>query len=122
MVDRCYREAMEAGLEDEEGYEAARRLSLRLKRHGDDAGAEAIWRRMSGNGRSSDIFPLVELAKLYEHRRRELSKAMEFTVAALARLESRHGYSSSFEGMQQREDLRHRMERLARRMRQGVRS
>ena len=56
--------------------EAARELSLHHKREGRWVEAAAIWEEMARRDRG-DRFALIELAKCYEHKRRDFSRALE---------------------------------------------
>jgi len=115
LVERCYREAMRGGIESPDGYEAARRISLRLKRQGDHAGASELWLAMAGERERDDLFPLIELAKYHEHRRRDFRKALEYAQEAIRRLDS-SDHLGDFRWVDaQKAQLRHRLSRLERR-------
>jgi len=107
---------MRGGLGSDEAYEAARRLSLRLKRRGDYEGAEEIWRLMAQDDHRFDVFPLVELAKYHEHRQRDFSKALVLTERALARLEGGRDFLPQSWLSVTKGELLHRLSRLRRRM------
>lgn len=62
--------------------QANRQLSLMLRSIGDMREAESIWRTMIDR-QQMGIFPYVELAKLYEHRRRDISGALHLTEQAI---------------------------------------
>ena len=61
---------------------ANRQLSLMLRSGGDMLRAESVWRDMIDR-RQMGIFPYVELAKLYEHGRRDPEEALRLTERAL---------------------------------------
>ena len=61
---------------------ANRQLSLMLRSGGDMLRAESVWRDMIDR-RQMGIFPYVELAKLYEHSRRDPEEALRLTERAL---------------------------------------
>jgi len=63
--------------------DAKARLSNLLRREGHSAEAEMIWRDMAAR-KQGGIAPLVELAKLYEHQRRDYAVALSYTLQALA--------------------------------------
>lgn len=64
--------------------EADMALSLICKRRGDWTQAERIWRKLSDKNQLA-ARPLTELAKLYEHKRRDPLTALQFTDRALMR-------------------------------------
>jgi len=113
IVERCYREAMQPGLERREGYEAARRLSLHFRRERDYARASEIWEAMIDRRAPGDIFPLVEMAKHCEHRRGEYDRAIALVTAAMESL-GRPGRESG-SAARVRAELHHRLARLERR-------
>ncbi len=61
---------------------AQKNLSLMLRREGQLEQAEQIWLEMART-RPQDSFAHIELAKLYEHRDRDFSKALSHTLQAL---------------------------------------
>lgn len=63
--------------------QANRQLSLMLRSGDDMSQAEAVWRTMIER-RQMGIFPYVELAKLCEHRRRDIEGALNLTEQAIA--------------------------------------
>jgi uncharacterized protein YprB with RNaseH-like and TPR domain len=115
LVERCYREAMRRGLGCGEGYEAARRLSLRRRREKDYERASEIWQEMIEHRAPRDIFPLIEMAKHYEHRRGEYAKAIDLVREAMSSL--RANVDLPGESPRQQEELLHRLARLERRRR-----
>lgn len=63
--------------------EANRAFSLMLKRAGEWPRAERVWLDMARH-RQLGAWPLIELAKYYEHRAARLSDALQMTETALA--------------------------------------
>lgn len=61
--------------------EANRELSLMLRRAGNDQGAERIWLDMVKR-RQLGAWPMIELAKLYEHRLRDPRNALKWVERA----------------------------------------
>jgi uncharacterized protein YprB with RNaseH-like and TPR domain len=114
-VERCYREAMKSGLDNAEGYEAAKRMSLCLRRQMDYKSASEIWQMMVDSAGSDDTFPYVELAKHCEHRLKDFDKAIELVHEALMILETRDNSYSPFQMERERKELVHRLSRLERR-------
>lgn len=62
---------------------ANRNLSVLLRREGDQAGAQKVWREMIRRGQMG-VFPYVELAKALEHREGNLKEALLITRRAEA--------------------------------------
>jgi hypothetical protein len=115
LVERCYREAMRHGLDRREGYEAARRLSLRMRRERDYSRASEIWQAMIDRRDPADIFPLVEMAKHCEHRRGEYGRAIELVTEAMKSLERAGTEPAYGPPSRRKEELLHRLARLERR-------
>ncbi len=119
-VECCYREAMKSGLDTIEGYEAAKRFSLRLRRRKDFERASRIWQEMTESACSEDLFPFEELAKHCEHRLKDYRKAIEYVNEAMVRLEEgKHG-TSPFILNRQRSAFRYRLSRLERRLKREI--
>jgi uncharacterized protein YprB with RNaseH-like and TPR domain len=115
-VERCYHEAMKSGLDSVSGYEAAKRFSLRLRRQQEFNRASEIWQDMLTSGWSGDLFPFEELAKHYEHRRKDYRKAIEYVNEAVTRLEEGNHYLSPLGQHKQRSAFLYRLSRLERRL------
>ena len=81
--------------------EANRELSLMLRRAGDEAQAERVWKEMASR-RQLGAWPMIELSKLYEHRRRDLRAALEWAERAYR--------------LEETAELAHRRERLLRKI------
>jgi len=60
------------------------RLSLIHKRGGELYQAEGIWRHLADQ-RQMGALPLIELSKLYEHKHKDFSRALDATHKALSR-------------------------------------
>lgn len=86
---KCYRLAarppsmtsMESLSEMRAAPAANRNLSILLRREGDQAGAQKVWREMIRRGQLG-VFPYVELAKALEHREGNLEEALLITRRA----------------------------------------
>jgi uncharacterized protein YprB with RNaseH-like and TPR domain len=83
---------------------ARRELSLALKRLGRHAEAVAVWEAMTD--RATDAFPFIELAKHYEHRERDLARALSYAEEAARQ--------RAFLAPDEVADLDHRLARLRR--------
>ena len=63
---------------------ALKRLSILQKRRGDFAEALRLWEEAAGNGH---IYAHIEMAKYYEHKRRDVKTALKWTRSALEHVE-----------------------------------
>ncbi len=88
---------------------ASLELARCFKREGSWPEAASIWQRIVDNG-SANLTAYVELAKYYEHRRRDYLPAVELTSQALALSEKDHGQAAG--GELSKEALNHRLKRL----------
>lgn len=86
---------------------AVKRLSGIYKRNGDYRRAVEHWQRMMGESGGFSLFPLVELAKYYEHKERNAAKALEMVEKALESC-----LRTGLHGSRHFADLRKRRERL----------
>ncbi len=95
--------------------EAALKLALYFKRQGKWTEAVKIWEEVA---ETNFINPtvLVELAKYYEHQRREYRTALQLTEQALILAKLNRYSQSSINGELNPQALRHRMNRLSRRL------
>ncbi|MGQ9509154.1 MAG: ribonuclease H-like domain-containing protein [Thermodesulfobacteriota bacterium] len=72
--------------EDELAWDVMRWLAMAFKKTGQIERAQALWEEMLTWPDPKDIFPYVELAKYYEHRRQDLKKAIHYVEEALRRV------------------------------------
>lgn len=106
---RCYEAALGA-LRGEASSRVLLMLAARYKRRAEWRAAQRLWEAaLEAEGRF-DPRPWEELAKLYEHRARNLREARKVTVAALARAEREWGDGEAHSRLQ------HRLRRLDRRL------
>jgi uncharacterized protein YprB with RNaseH-like and TPR domain len=109
---RLYERGLVHDLPEDMYWETVRRLSFAQKRRGNLSAAVALWREAA---RSGQIYAHVELAKFYEHKRRDYREAAQWTHAALALVNApdfpRHACSRWLA------DLEHRLARLHRKLR-----
>ena len=87
-------------------WEAMRFLSLAYKRRGLWQRSAALWEDMISSDGSQSPFPYVELAKYYEHRAKDYSKALEIVQRAFEMVDC-FGFS-------EREAFLHRQRRVTR--------
>ena len=104
-----YREALRRGLPSPHSERLRLRLGRHAKRQGRWQEALALWEAAIANGSPFDHRPWEELAKYYEHCRRNLAAAHRVAAEALARAEA----ESAPEVVQA--SLAHRLSRLCRR-------
>lgn len=96
-----YRRAVEAGLADRLLFAALWETAALEKRLGREEAAVEVFRDLSSSPNPYRVAALIELAKHYEHRRRDFQEALELTRAAIA--------------IEDSAELRHREARLVRR-------
>jgi uncharacterized protein YprB with RNaseH-like and TPR domain len=89
--------------------DALRRLSAARRRAGDLPAAVALWQEAA---RSREVYAHVELAKFYEHRKRDCPEAERWTRAALALVETLPPEARA----PWRAALEHRLKRLRRKI------
>lgn len=108
---RLYQTVMERDLPVEPQAEAAHRLALLYKRQGDLQSAAPLWERAAAGGL---VEAHIELAKYYEHQRREFEAAVAWTQGAIELIQ--RASLPFFERRQRLDELNHRLERLQRKL------
>ncbi|MGA2490924.1 MAG: ribonuclease H-like domain-containing protein [Anaerolineales bacterium] len=107
MAARLFKRGLEMELPEADFWLAIQRLSHLQKRRGDLETAVGLWERAAARGH---IYAHVELAKYYEHQRREYMEAMRWTQSAVELVSTldipRYIYNHWME------ELTHRLERL----------
>ena len=83
---RCYEEALNCNLTDKESIEVLRLCSFAYKKQGRWDEAETAWRNIISLSKEFVLYPYEELAKYYEHRLRDYSKALDTVNKALLRI------------------------------------
>ena len=83
---QCYREARIFQLDHSNECRVLNRLGFAFKRQGRWKDAIAVWEEMVDKRIDIEI-AYEELAKYYEHRKRDVSKAMTFVDKALERIQ-----------------------------------
>ncbi len=104
---RLFERGLEMSLGEDDFWQAVQRLSVLQKRRGDFDQAINLWEKAASEGH---VYAFVELAKYYEHQRRDLKSALKWTKSALKQVERadlpvyirKHWF----------EDLEHRRKRL----------
>ncbi len=104
---RLYERGLEVGVGEADFGSAVQRLSALQRRRGDLESAVALWQKAATEGH---VYAYIELAKYYEHQRRNYAEAVKWTKGAeeliasldIPRYEYRHWM----------EELEHRKNRL----------
>ena len=109
---RCYRLA--GGSMHARGQE---RLAASYRRSGEKDAAAAIWQDMITR-REGGVTPYVELAKYYEHQRRDIPAAMDVVRRAIA-LVSEPALFDETSVQEARDALQYRYDRLRRKLKHG---
>ncbi|MFL7868726.1 MAG: ribonuclease H-like domain-containing protein, partial [Anaerolineales bacterium] len=108
MASRLYERGLEMHLEEADFWKAVRRLSVLQKRRGDLDEAVRWWEQAAAQGH---VYAHVELAKYYEHRRRDYPEAKKWAEDALLTVNSDEEMPAYVRDHWQAE-LQHRIERL----------
>jgi uncharacterized protein YprB with RNaseH-like and TPR domain len=104
---RLFERGLEMNLGEGNFWEAVRRLSVLQKRRGDFDDALRLWEKAASDGH---IYAYVELAKYYEHRKRDVKSALKWTKSALKQVHSSD--LPAYMRKHWQEELKHRRERL----------
>ena len=106
---RLFERGLESGLDESDFGVAVKRLSILQKRRGDVGEAVRLWEEAARRGH---LYAFVELAKHYEHKRRDVKSALKWTTSAMKRVEKvdMPAYMRKF----WTDEIEHRMERLKR--------
>ena len=104
---RLYERGLELGVPEADFWQAVRRLSTLQRRRGDLEAAVRLWEKAAGEGH---VYAAIELAKHFEHRRRDPLEALKWARAAqaLAQDPSLPPYLREHWNA----EIRHRLERL----------
>jgi tetratricopeptide (TPR) repeat protein len=102
-----YERGLEMSLEEGDFWKAVHRLSVLQKRRGDLEAALRWWEQAAAQGH---IYAYVELAKFYEHRRRDYPEAHKWAQAALEQVNS--GDLPPYIREHWQTELEHRLARL----------
>jgi tetratricopeptide (TPR) repeat protein len=111
MAAQIYTTSLERDLPPTTYQDVLQRLSMLYKRQGHIDTAMTLWQQAAGLGQ---VYACVELAKIFEHQRGELGQALTWTETALA-IVSDPAFSR-IERYQWLPELKHRLERLERKL------
>jgi hypothetical protein len=115
QAEALYRKSLSEALPINLRNDTREKLSYLLKRNGNWAGAIALWEQAALN---NELFAFEELAKYYEHHRKDLATAHTWAVQAKAVLES--SSRTAYEIQQWKMSFDHRLERLERKLAQRL--
>lgn len=104
---RLFERGLEKALSEEDFWKAVSRLSVLQKRRGDFDDAIRLWEKAASEGH---VYAFVELAKYYEHKKRDVKSAVKWTKSALKQVE--RADLPVYIRKHWKDELTHRMERL----------
>lgn len=107
MAARLYERGLEMDLGVEDFWKAVRRLSVLQKRRGDLEEAVRWWEQAAAQGH---VYAYVELAKHYEHRRRDYLEAQKWVGSAIELIST--GGLPVYMRQHWQSELEHRLQRL----------
>ena len=102
-----YERGLKTSLPEADFWQAVKRLSALQRRRGDLETAARLWKQAAAEGH---IFAHVELAKYFEHTRRDPASALEWTLSAIRHVET--AKLPEYEKKHWMSELAHRRERL----------
>jgi hypothetical protein len=80
LAARLYERGLESQLPEADFWHAVQRLSALQRRRGDLVTAVHLWQQAAADGH---VYAHVELAKYHEHRRKDYTEALRWTLSAL---------------------------------------
>jgi uncharacterized protein YprB with RNaseH-like and TPR domain len=102
-----YERGLKTSLPEADFWQAIRHLSSLQRRRGDVDAALRLWEQAAAEGH---IYAHVELAKYYEHSRRDPQAALDWTLSAMRHLEKAN--LPAYEYRHWLDELDHRLKRL----------
>jgi len=108
----CYQEALKMQMPEVLSHQVKKELSLVNKKEGTWEQAIEQWQAMITETERFDPFPYEELAKYWEHKKRNYLKAIEIVEQALQELEQSKYFIQSSQWLFLRESFLHRLHRL----------
>jgi uncharacterized protein YprB with RNaseH-like and TPR domain len=106
---RLFERGLELNLTESDFGVAVKRLSILQKRRGDFNEATRLWEAAAANGH---IYAHIEMAKYYEHKRRDVKTALQWTRSALEHVQ--HADMPAYIRKHWLGEIAHRLERLER--------
>jgi len=104
---RLFERGLQMSLSEADFWKAVSRLSVLQKRRGDFEDAVRLWEQAASEGH---IYAFVELAKYYEHKRRDPQTALKWTKSALKQVDGAD--LPLYIRRHWQEELKHRLVRL----------
>jgi tetratricopeptide (TPR) repeat protein len=84
VAAKLFERGLEFGLDEADFGVAVKRLSILQKRRGDMEEAVRLWEESAKRGH---LYAFIELAKFYEHKKRDVKSALKWAKSALKRVE-----------------------------------
>jgi len=109
---RLFERGLEFGLDEADFGVAVKRLSILQKRRGDVEEAVRLWKESAKRGH---LYAFIELAKHYEHKKRDTKSAMKWAKSALKQVEKTD--MPAYMRKYWVDEIEHRMQRLNRKAR-----
>ena len=106
---KLFERGLEFGLDESDFGVAVRRLSILQKRRGDLDEAVRLWEESAKRGH---LYAFIELAKFYEHKKRDVKSALKWAKSALKRIEKTD--MPDYMRRHWTAEIEHRMDRLER--------
>ncbi len=106
---RLFERGLEFDISETDFGVAVRRLAILQKRRGDLEEAVRLWEKAASAGH---IYAHIEMAKYYEHKRRDVKSALQWTRSALAHVEQSD--LPAYERKHWQDEIAHRLARLER--------
>lgn len=114
---RLYERGLKTELPEPDFWQAVRRLAGLQKRRGDLETALKLWEQAAAEGH---VYAHIELAKYYEHTRKDPASALGWTLTAIERI--RHDrLMPAYMKKHWMDELEHRQERLETKLARGKR-
>lgn len=104
---RLYERGLEIGVNEADFWQTVRRLAILQRRRGDLETARRLWEQAANNGH---IYAHIELAKYYEHHRKEYATALYWCQRASQLLDTLS--LPEYAVLHWREEVTHRQKRL----------
>jgi uncharacterized protein len=106
---RLFERGLQCDITESDFTHAVKRLSILQKRRGDFDEAIRLWEKAAAEGH---IYAHIEIAKYYEHKRRDIKSAIQWTRSALEHVE--RGSLPAYERKYWQGEIAHRLARLER--------
>ncbi len=112
-----YERGLKTELPEPDFWQAVRRLAVLQKRRGDLQTALKLWEQSAAEGH---VYAHVEMAKYYEHTRKDPTSALRWTLAAIGQIKD-NPFLPAYMKKHWMDELGHRQERLEAKLAKGKR-